>query len=72
LSFYYDTAKLFQADKLHHTNKQGRSQDFSKGGAEVIEAKCVEKENLLVIRIAKEKLGILPTKLPSCFFDILS
>jgi len=51
---------------------QGRNQDFSRGGAEVIEAKCVEKEKLLVIRIAKEKLGVLPTKLPSGFFDILS
>jgi len=41
-------------------------------GAEVIEAKSVEKEELLVIRITNEKLGVLPTKLPSCFFGILS
>jgi len=65
---------------------QGRSQDFSKGGAKVMEAKSLEKEKLLVIRTAKEvhnlwinnwlysprKLGVLPTKLPSCFYDILS
>jgi len=35
-------------------SKQERSQDFSKGWAEVMEAKTLEKENLLVIRIAKE------------------
>ena len=31
-----------------------RSQNFSEEGAEVMEAKSLEKENLLVIRIAKE------------------
>jgi len=51
---------------------RGATRIFLGGGAEVIEAKCVEKEKLLVIRIAKEKLGVLPTKLPSGFFDILS
>ena len=30
-----------------HTNAQGRSQDFSKGGAEVMEAKALKKKNCL-------------------------
>jgi len=33
---------------------QGRSQNFSKVGAEVMKAKSLEKEKLLVIRIAKK------------------
>ena len=51
-----------------------------------MEAKSLEKEKLLVIKIVKDitqfvdkqftfsprKLGVLPTKVPSCFFDILS
>jgi len=31
----------------HHGSKQGRSQDFSKGGAEVMEAKALKKKNCL-------------------------
>jgi len=36
---------------------RGASRIFLRGGAEVVGAKSVEKEKLLVIRIAKEKLG---------------
>ena len=35
-------------------SKQGRSQDFSKGGGWSYGSKSLEKEKLLVIRIVKE------------------
>ena len=41
---------------------QRRSQDFSKVGAEVMKAKSLEKEKLLVIRIAKESIQFVGKK----------
>jgi len=32
---------------LHRHSEQGRSQDFSKGGAEVMEAKALKRKNCL-------------------------
>ena len=40
--------------KVAHPWYQGRSQDFSKGGAEVMEAKALKKEKLLVVRKSRK------------------
>ena len=67
-------------------DQQGRIQDFSKGVAEVMEAKALKRKNCLWLEQSRyvhnlwinnwlyspRKLGVLPNKLSSCFFDILS
>jgi len=41
-----DKLKLTQPDK-HYRYNQGRSQDFPKGGAEIMEAKAMKRKNCL-------------------------
>jgi len=62
---------------------QGRSQDFSKGGLKLWKQKALKRKNCLWVQQPRKahnlwinswlysqlKLGVLPTKLPSCFFD---
>jgi len=65
---------------------QGRSQDFSKGGGLKLWKQKLWKGKIACVKISQEstcivdkqltvlttKPGVLPTKLPSCFSDILS
>jgi len=39
--------KLKRSSSYAITNNQGRSQDFSKGGAEIMEAKAMKRKNCL-------------------------